>query len=280
MDYQELFNKASIRCSRAITRSYSTSFTLAISCLDKEIRDPIHSVYGFVRFADEIVDTFRGVNNKILLERFKEDTHRAIEDKISMNPILNSFQRTVHQYNIEANLYDTFLRSMEMDLTKTHYDQNGIQEYILGSAQVVGLMCLRVFTRGEEGSFQKLKPYAMRMGSAFQKINFLRDLKEDYLVMGRCYFPDLDLNSFSAETKRQIEENIDHDFHNGHEGIKLLPRSVKLGMYVAYVYYYALFKKIKNTPADAVMNSRIRIPNGRKISILAYSYLKHQLNLI
>src|ERR1700712_1678614 len=205
MDQQELFHNTSIRCSRVVTRSYSTSFSLAIRCLDKEFRDPIYSIYGFVRFADEIVDSFHGVDKRLLLERFKEDTHRAVADGISLNPILNSFQKTVRKYAIRPELYDTFLKSMEMDLTQTHYDASGIEEYILGSAQVVGLMCLRVFTRGDETAYKKLEPYAMSMGAAFQKINFLRDLKDDYKGMGRCYFPGIDLNYFSASTKKQIE---------------------------------------------------------------------------
>jgi 15-cis-phytoene synthase len=280
MTQQEIFNSASIRCSRAITRSYSTSFSFAIRCLDKEFRDPIHSIYAWVRFGDEIVDSFDSFDKKTLLAQYKEDTHRAIADKISMNPILNCFQATVRAYGIEPLLFDTFLKSMAMDLTKTDYDATGIEEYILGSAQMVGLMCLRVFTKGDKALYEKLKPYAMRMGAAFQKINFLRDLKDDYLGMGRSYFPGLEASRFDADSKQKIEDNIDGDFKAGYEGIKLLPRSVKLGMYVAYVYYYALLRKIKNTPADHVLHNRIRITNRYKISILAYSFVKHQFNLI
>jgi phytoene synthase len=280
MDYLKLFNKVSISCSKVVTRSYSTSFSLGIRCLDKEVQDPIYSIYGFVRFADEIVDTFHEFDKQTLLNRFKEDTHRSVAEKISLNPILNSFQKTVNAYNIEAELYDQFLKSMEMDLTKKEYDQQGIDEYILGSAQVVGLMCLRVFCNRDDAMYQRLKPNAMHLGAAFQKINFLRDLKADFKGMGRSYFPGIDLSQFDNNSKQKIEENIDHDFKLGYEGIKQLPHSVRLGMYVAYVYYYALFKKIKNTPPDLVMNNRIRIRNRHKLSILALSYVKHQLKLI
>ncbi len=280
MDYQKLFNKVSISCSKVVTRSYSTSFSLGIRCLDKEVQDPIYAIYGFVRFADEIVDTFHDFDKQTLLDRFKQDTHRAVAEKISLNPILNSFQKTVNSFNIEASLYDQFLKSMEMDLTETEYDQQGIDEYILGSAQVVGLMCLRVFCKRDDAMYQRLKANAMHLGAAFQKINFLRDLKADFKGMGRNYFPGIDLSRFDAESKRKIEDNIDIDFKAGFEGIKQLPHAVRLGMYVAYVYYYALFKKIKNTPPERVMNQRIRIRNRQKLSILAYSYVKHQLKLI
>jgi len=280
MNPQKLFHKVSIRCSRVTTHSYSTSFSIGIRCLEREFRDPVYSIYGFVRFADEIVDTFQGIDKKTLLQRFREDTHRAISDKISLNPILNSFQFTVRKYNIQPELYNTFLKSMEMDIDRTRYDRAGFQEYILGSAEVVGLMCLRVFSRGNETMYQKLKPYAMRLGAAFQKINFLRDLKADYLEMGRCYFPDLEPSHFDQKSKRKIEDDIASDFNAGFEGIKLLPHSVKLGMYVAYVYYYTLFKKIKNTSPERVLQQRIHIPNRHKISLLAFSFLKHQLNLI
>ncbi len=280
MDYQKLFNRVSVSCSKVVTRSYSTSFSLGISCLDKELQDPIYSIYGFVRFADEIVDTFHHYDKQTLLDRFKKDTHLAVAEKISLNPILNSFQYAVNNYNIEPALYDQFLKSMEMDLTQTQYDQHAFEEYILGSAQVVGLMCLRVFCKRNDAMYQRLKPNAMHLGAAFQKINFLRDLKADFQDMGRSYFPGIDLSRFNEDSKREIEENIDTDFKAGYEGIKQLPKGVRLGMYVAYVYYYALFKKIKNTPPDRVMNNRIRIRNRHKLSILAFSYVKHQLKLI
>ena len=277
---KDLFDMVSLRCSKITTRAYSTSFSLGIRCLEKELRDPIYSIYGFVRFADEIVDTFHDHNKEELLTRFKEDTHYALEKKISLNPILNSFQYAANQFNFGKDLIDQFLKSMEMDLNYSSYDKKGIEEYILGSAEVVGLMCLRVFCKGDEAMFTQLKPYAMKLGSAFQKINFLRDLNADFNGMGRSYFSSVDLTRFSEDTKKQIEEDIALDFKAGYEGIKQLPRSARFGVYVAYLYYVALFEKIKNTPCHTIMQSRIRVRNRRKISILAYSYFKHQLNLL
>lgn len=277
---KELFDKVSIKCSRITTRNYSTSFSLGIRCLEKELRDPIYAIYGFVRFADEIVDTFHEFDKAELLARFKTETYRAIEEKISLNPILNSFQKTVNQFGIEKELYDQFLKSMEMDLDKTKYDQAGIKEYILGSAEVVGLMTLRVFCKGNAEMYERLKPSAMSLGSAFQKINFLRDLNADFNGMGRSYFPNVDLTHFDENTKQLIEDDIAKDFHDGYQGIKQLPRSARFGVYVAYLYYLALFEKIKNTPSSIVLTQRIRVRNRRKLSILAYSYVKHQLNLI
>jgi phytoene synthase len=275
-----LFDRLSMKCSQVTTRAYSTSFSLGILCLDKDLRDPIYSVYGFVRFADEIVDTFHDYNKQKLLQRFREDTYRALEEGISLNPILNSFQRTVSEYKFERELIDQFLKSMEMDLSKTYYDEHSLNEYILGSAEVVGLMCLRVFCRGDETQYQHLKPFAMKLGSAFQKINFLRDLKADYCELGRTYFPGVDLRDFTDDTKRKIEDDIAADFRLGYEGIKQLPRSARFGVYVAYLYYLALFEKIKNTSSQRVMKNRIRVRNRRKLSILAYSFVKHQLNLL
>jgi 15-cis-phytoene synthase len=277
---KEFYDKVCIRCSRITTRSYSTSFSLGIKCLEKELRDPVYAIYGFVRFADEIVDTFHDYNKKLLLDRFKEETHRAIEEKISLNPILNSFQKIVHDYSIEPALYNQFLKSMEMDLLNTNYDEEGINEYILGSAEVVGLMTLRVFCKNDKDMYERLKPSAMKLGSAFQKINFLRDLNADYNQMGRTYFPGVDLSHFDDETKKQIEEDIAADFKAGYEGVRQLPRCARFGVYVAYLYYLALFKKIKQTPSSTVLTQRIRVRNRRKLSILAYSFVKHQLNLI
>lgn len=277
---KELFDSVSLRCSKLTTRAYSTSFSLGIRCLEKELRDPIYAIYGFVRFADEIVDTFHDHNKTELLRRFKDDTYYAIQEKISLNPILHSFQHAVNTFKFEPALVDQFLKSMEMDLALTSYDQKGIEEYILGSAEVVGLMCLRVFCKGDEQMYLHLKPSAMKLGSAFQKINFLRDLNADFNGMGRSYFPGVDLTNFTEETKREIEDDIAKDFHAGYEGIKQLPRSARFGVYVAYLYYMALFEKIKNTPCHVVLQSRIRVRNRRKITILAYSYLKHQLNLL
>ena len=275
-----LYDKVSIRCSRLTTNMYSTSFSLGIRCLEKELRDPIYAIYGFVRFADEIVDTFHDFDKVNLLKKFREDTYSAIREKISLNPILNSFQATVNYFHIEDALIEQFLKSMEMDLTQKDYDAERFKEYILGSAEVVGLMCLRVFCKGNHTQYEKLKPYAMSLGSAFQKINFLRDLNADYMGMGRMYFPGIDFNTFDEESKKQIEANIKKDFDHGYEGIKQLPRSARFGVYVAYVYYLALFKKIRNTPSNRVLHSRIRIKNRYKATLLAYSYVKHQLNMI
>lgn len=277
---KELYDKVSIKCSRLITRAYSTSFSLGIRCLAKELRDPLYSIYGFVRVADEIVDTFHDYDKKQLLEKFKEDTYRAIEDGISTNPILHSFQVTVNHFNIDRDLIASFLKSMEMDLNQKNYSPDDFKEYIRGSAEVVGLMCLRVFCTGNDERYTKLKPNAMSLGSAFQKINFLRDLKADYIGMGRAYFPNLDMNNFNAETKRLIEESIARDFSHGYEGILKLPKSSRFGVYVAYVYFLALFKKIKNTSCDQVLQSRIRIRNRDKARLLAYSFFKHQLNML
>jgi len=277
---KNLFDEVSLSCSKLTTRAYSTSFSLGIQCLNKDLRGPIYSIYGFVRFADEIVDTFHDFDKSELLKRFKEETYRAIEEKISLNPILNSFQKTVHDFNIEFELIEQFLKSMEMDLNLTQYDQCGIEDYILGSAEVVGLMCLHVFCKGDIQEYQKLKPSAMKLGSAFQKINFLRDLNADFVGMGRSYFPGIDLTNFDEQNKLKIEADIEKDFDAGYEGIKQLPRSARFGVYVAYLYYLALFEKIKNTPSQTVLKNRIRVRNRRKLSILAYSFVKHQLNLI
>ena len=277
---KELYDKVSIKCSRLTTRAYSTSFSLGIRCLGKELRDPIYSIYGFVRVADEIVDTFHDYDKKQLLEKFKEDTYRAIEDGISTNPILHSFQITVNHFNIDRDLIASFLKSMEMDLNQKNYSPEDFKEYVLGSAEVVGLMCLQVFCNGNAAVYSRLKPNARSLGSAFQKINFLRDLKADYIGMGRTYFPELDMNQLNDETKRAIEESIAKDFDHGYEGVVKLPKSSRLGVYVAYVYYLALFKKIKNTPCDQVLQSRIRIRNRDKARLLAYSFLKHQFNML
>lgn len=277
---KQLFDHVSIRCSRLTTKAYSTSFSLGILCLGKGLRDPIYSIYGFVRFADEIVDSFHDYDKAALLTRFREETYRAIEEGISLNPILNSFQHTVRQYQIDRELIDQFLHSMEMDLTHVEYTPETFQEYILGSAEVVGLMCLRVFCQHNDALYQQLKPAAMRLGAAFQKINFLRDLRADFSGMGRSYFPGIDLRTFDDACKATIEASIADDFHAAYLGIKKLPHAARLGVYVAYVYYLALFRKIRNTPSELVMKSRIRIRNRHKARLLAYSYVKHQLNMI
>lgn len=276
----QLFNRLSLRCSRLTTNMYSTSFSLGIHCLHKRFRDPIYAIYGFVRFADEIVDTFNDYNRKGLFDRFREDTYRSLKEKISLNPILNSFQIAVHQYRIETPLIELFLKSMEMDLYKTKYDADEIKHYIIGSAEVVGLMCLRVFCEGNKVMFDALAPYAQRLGSAFQKVNFLRDLNTDYNVMGRVYFPEVQIHQWDSSCKQLIEKSIENDFSEALKGIKQLPRASRLGVYVAYVYYLALFKKIRNTSPELVLEGRIRIPNHDKARLLAYSYVKHQLNMI
>jgi len=275
-----LYDKVSMKCSCITTRAYSTSFSLGIQCLEKPLRNPICAIYGFVRFADEIVDTFHEYDKQSLLNRFEADTYKAIEEGISLNPILNSFQQTVNQYNIEHELIDLFLQSMAMDLDKKQYDQSKFENYILGSAEVVGLMCLRVFCKGDGALYDKLKPNAMKLGSAFQKINFLRDLNADFVGLGRSYFPGLEVSSFDDSSKSQIEESIEQDFMMGYEGIKGLPKSARFGVYLAYVYYYALFKKIRKTPSTNILDRRIRIPNNKKYSILFKSYVKHSLNMI
>jgi 15-cis-phytoene synthase len=275
-----IFDEVSMHCSRLTTRAYSTSFSLGILCLNKELRDPIYSIYSFVRFADEIVDSFHQYNKEDLLRRFKEETFKSVNEKISLNPILNSFQTTVHKYGIENNLVEQFLKSMEMDLVQTKYSEYQFQEYILGSAEVVGLMCLRVFCNSNTEMYERLKPQAMKLGSAFQKVNFLRDLRADLIGLGRSYFPEIDLAHFDDNSKRRIEASISNDFNEGLKGIKALPQSSRFGVYVAYVYYLALFRKIRNTPSELVMSGRIRIRNRYKATLLAYSYLKHQLNMI
>ncbi len=277
---KDLYNEVCYKCSKLVTTNYSTSFSLGVSLLHRDFVMPIHAIYGFVRFADEIVDTFHSNNKKELLDRFVKDTHDAINDKISLNPILHSFQDTVNKYNIDIELIDTFLRSMEMDLDKNKYSQAGYEEYILGSAEVVGLMCLKIFVEGDEAEYQRLKHDAMKLGSAFQKINFLRDLKADVHTLGRAYFPGFDPKNFNAATKKEIEVDIQKDFDAGLRGIKELPRKARLGVYLAYIYYISLFKKIQNTAPEKVMNTRIRISDGKKYMLFMGSYFKHQFNII
>lgn len=275
-----LFDSVSIKASRLTTKSYSTSFSLGILGLDKKYHDPIYAIYGFVRFADEIVDSFEGYPQKELLERFWKDTHLALDEKISLNPILNSFQQVVNTFEIDRDLIETFLKSMEMDLYKNEYDEAGYKAYILGSAEVVGLMCLKVFVDGSEERYQILKKPAMQLGSAFQKINFLRDLHSDYMKLGRTYFPGVDLNNFNEAVKTEIEADIDIDFIAGYEGIKQLPKGARFGVYIAYVYYYSLFKKIKKTHCDIILSQRVRISNKRKYGLFLRSLLRHTINWI
>lgn len=275
-----LYHKVCAECSQLVTQRYSTSFSLGIRVFDKKFRSPIYSIYGFVRFADEIVDTFEGYNKKELLQCFREETYKAIGDGISLNPILHSFQSVVKEYNIEHELIDAFLDSMEMDLYHTEYGQDLYKKYIYGSAEVVGLMCLRVFTEGDSAEFEKLKSSAQSLGSAFQKINFLRDIQSDFEHRGRTYFPGVDFNNFSGTEKTAIEEDIRLDFEKGLDGIKQLPKGARHGVYLAYVYYITLFKKICACPVSRVQSERIRVKNRRKLYLLAKSSIQDRMNWI
>ncbi|MGC9342866.1 MAG: phytoene/squalene synthase family protein [Bacteroidales bacterium] len=277
---KSLYDKVSYDLSKSLTKSYSTSFSLGIRFLGKELRNPIYAIYGFVRLADEIVDTFHDYDKEKLFQRFKENLDMALEDRISVNPLLNSFQEVVHKYNIERELIDAFLHSMEMDLNKKDYTRQDFDEYVLGSAEVVGLMCLHVFVNGDEEEYRRLKPMGMKLGAAYQKINFLRDLAADFDNMGRTYFPGVDLTNFNEEDKAIIEEEIDEDFMEGLAGIKQLPASSKLGVYLSFVYYYKLFQKIRGLPAKEVRKKRIRISDLRKYGLLLNTYLKFRLNMI
>jgi 15-cis-phytoene synthase len=277
---ENLYNNVCLEISKLTTKKYSTSFSLGIAALDKKFHNPIYAIYGFVRFADEIVDTFHSNNKYELLQRFKADTYKAIEEKISLNPILHSFQLVVNKYSIEKELIDSFLYSMEMDLQKIEYDVEKYKLYILGSAEVVGLMCLRVFCEGNNEYYLSLKKPAMQLGSAFQKINFLRDLKADFFQLGRTYFPEIKSNVFNNDVKKQIEQDILLDFDAGYEGIKLLPKGSRFGVYLAYSYYLSLFNKIKKLDAELVLKERIRVRDTKKYLILFWSYIKHKLNLI
>ena len=277
---KSLFDKVSMKCSKMTTKSYSTSFSLGILLLHKKLRDPIYAIYGFVRFADEIVDSFEGYDKNTLLKRFWQDTDHALTEKISLNPILNSFQEVVHKYHIEYELIETFLKSMEMDLHKQSYNKENYDTYILGSAEVVGLMCLRVFVNGDEQEYQKLKPSAMKLGAAFQKVNFLRDLKDDYYTLGRTYFPNIDLQVFDRTAKMQIIQEIEQDFRDALPGIKALNPSSKSGVYLSYVYYQDLLKKLKKAPAEQVLNERMRISNRRKVFVMMNSLAQIKMNLI
>ncbi len=277
---KSLFDQLSADVSKATTKAYSTSFSLGIYFLNNKLRDPIYSIYGFVRLADEIVDSFAGYDQSKLLAKFTEETYEAIENKISVNPVLNSFQHAVNQYCIEDGLIATFLKSMEMDLKKVDYTEEKYQQYILGSAEVVGLMCLRVFTHEKPELYEELKPYAMKLGAAFQKVNFLRDIKDDYHVLGRIYFPNVNMAHFSRDVKKQIEQEVEEDFKTGLAGIKKLPSSSKGGVYLAYVYYRSLFKKIKKMPAHKILNERIRINNGKKLQLMINSLVINKMNLV
>ncbi len=276
----QLFHDVSMQCSKLTTQKYSTSFSSAIKLLHKDLRTPIYNIYGFVRFADEIVDTFHEHNKVELLEEFKKETYKAIERKISLNPILQSFQLTINKYAIDISLIDAFFRSMEYDLKRSAYDAAAYQDYIYGSAEVVGLMCLTIFCENDYVQYKKLKPCAQSLGAAFQKVNFLRDIKSDFQILERTYFPNVDFTNFTSDSKKNIEDEIMADFANAYKGIIELPLKARFGVYVAYKYYFSLFRKIKKVQPAKILEQRIRIPAYSKALILARAGVKNQLNLI
>ncbi|MFA9190233.1 phytoene/squalene synthase family protein [Flavobacterium sp. FZUC8N2.13] len=278
---KQLFDDVSFKCSKLVTKDYSTSFSLAVYMLSPSIRDAIYSIYGFVRFADEIVDSFHGFDKENLINDFETDYYKAYHSGISLNPILNSFQKTVKKYNISDDLIQAFLKSMKMDLVKLDYNSKSeYEEYIYGSADVVGLMCLKVFVDGKDSKYEALKDEAMRLGSAFQKVNFLRDLKDDNLILNRNYFPGVDLNSFDEKSKEMIINEINEDFRVAYQGIVKLPIEAKFGVYTAYVYYKKLLKKLENTPCKEIGSTRIRVSNYTKATLLAQSFVTYKLRLV
>ncbi|MFN3529169.1 MAG: phytoene/squalene synthase family protein [Bacteroidia bacterium] len=274
-----LYRKTNIECSRLITRNYSTSFSMGILAFEKKYRDPIYAIYGFVRYADEIVDTFHNFNKKLLLEEFKRDTYLALERGISLNPVLDAFQDTVKRFQIERSLIDAFLRSMEMDLEEINYAEENYNEYIYGSAEVVGLMCLRVFCEGSDELFEKLKMPARHLGAAFQKVNFLRDIKDDFLDRGRTYFPNVDLGlALNDVAKKAIEEDIQRDFDLAYAGIVQLPKGCRNGVLTAYRFYLNLFRKIRKVAPKAILQTRVRVPNYEKAALLIMALMSNRLN--
>lgn len=276
----KIFHEVSELCSRNTTERYSTSFSSAIRLLHKDLRQPIYNIYGLVRFADEIVDTFHEHDKATLIADFRKQTFDAIERGISLNPILHSFQLTVNQYQIDHELIHAFFNSMEMDLKRTNYTQEGYNDYIYGSAEVVGLMCLYVFLEGDKAAYEKLKPAARSLGAAFQKVNFLRDVQADYNQLDRTYFPGLDFSNFTERQKREIEEDIQQDFDDAYEGIMQLPTKARFGVYVAYKYYLSLFRKIKKLQPAVIMQERVRIPDYHKVMILLRAGVRSQLNIM
>jgi len=276
----QLFHEVSQNCSKITTQKYSTSFASAIKLLHADLRAPIYNIYGFVRFADEIVDTFHNYEKNQLLAEFKKETFDALDRGISLNPILHSFQITVNDYEIDRKLIEAFFRSMELDLNKSQYNEAEYKDYIYGSAEVVGLMCLYIFCDGKSNEYEQLKPYAKSLGAAFQKVNFLRDLKDDYHSLERVYFPGCDFNNFTSESKKCIEEDIQNDFNMAYQGISRLPIKARFGVYVAYKYYLSLFKKIKKVQPQKIMEKRIRIPNYGKAMIVAKAGLRSQFNIL
>lgn len=276
-----LFDTLSYNCSKLVTETYSTSFSLATKMLSNPIRNDIYNIYGFVRFADEIVDSFHDYDKEALFNLFSNDLELALKNKISLNPILNSFQYTYHKYNFDKSLVDAFMESMRLDLHKSQYSTlEEFNSYIYGSADVVGLMCLRVFVKGDDEKYNELKDSAMALGSAFQKVNFLRDLKADFEGLNRSYFPKADLNNLDETSKHDIIKDIEADFEKGLSGIKKLPIEAKFGVFMAYRYYHKLLKKLKKTPALQIKNTRIRVSDPQKVELLMRSYVKYQLNLI
>jgi phytoene synthase len=272
----QLYDIANLQCSKLVTNLYSTSFSLGIKSLHKKFRLPIYAIYGFVRYADEIVDTFHDKDKSLLLNEFTTETYRAIERGISLNPILHSFQLVVNEYKIEKELIEAFLYSMEVDLSETEHSPNSYQTYIYGSAEVVGLMCLRVFCEGNEAQYQHLKPFAQKLGAAFQKVNFLRDVKSDFQERGRTYFPNVNFTHFTIQAKKQIEDDIQSDFDEAYKGIVQLPLGARFGVYLAYIYYKSLFKKIQSLPISTIQNARVRIPNEEKFWLFLKSWFKYR----
>lgn len=278
---KSIFDSVSRTCSKTVTNSYSTSFSLATKMLAPSIRQDIYNIYGFVRLADEIVDSFHDYNKEALLDEFNGSLHKAVTQKISLNPILNAFQETVHRFDIEPDLYNSFMKSMRLDLHKSAYlTKEEYHDYIYGSADVVGLMCLKVFVNGDNQKYEELKESAMRLGSAFQKVNFLRDLKEDHENLNRSYFPNTDLYALDEVSKQKIIDEIEADFSAGFIGIVNLPVEAKFGVYTAYVYYHKLLKKLKKVPSLEIKNKRINVPNYQKAGLLAKSYFRYRLNLL
>lgn len=273
----DLYLENALQCSKETTNKYSTSFSLGVRLLDKSIRDAIYAIYGFVRFADEIVDTFYNYNQHEMLETFKQNTYIAISNGISMNPILHSFQWAVNKYKIDHNLIESFLYSMEMDLTKTNYTHEEYKTYIYGSAEVVGLMCLQVFCYSKPGLYKQLIKPARKLGEAFQKVNFLRDMKSDFVDRGRTYFPNIDFKNFHLHDKSSIEKDIHQDFYEALQGIARLPKNERFGVYLAYSYYLELLHRIHKTPAKELLNGRVRVSDSQKIMILVKSYVTFKL---
>jgi 15-cis-phytoene synthase len=276
----DLFKDTCLKCSKLITEAYSTSFTLGIKTLHRKFHDPIYAIYGFVRCADEIVDTFHDYDKRKLLDQFSQQTFEAIEQGISLNPVLHAFQCVVNEYQIDRAYIEAFLKSMAMDLDDHVYDPALYKEYIYGSAEVVGLMCLKVFCEGDAEQFERLKKPASSLGAAFQKVNFLRDMQSDYLDRGRVYFPKVDFKQFDNISKSEIEADICKDFEDAYKGIMELPRTARLGVYLAYKYYLKLFCKIQNLPATHILTERVRVPDNTKLALLVSSYLRYQLNAI